>query len=104
MARHATAREIKQRIADRKPKPDVKTSVRRSLTPRLVAESDSEESDAAKQGEPAVEASAAQPRSSLAAANFSGSLPLVSTAEAPTFGGSNRHVNVTCTLSSAFYV
>ncbi len=30
IARHATAREIRQRIADRKPRPDLKTSVRRS--------------------------------------------------------------------------
>ena len=46
VARHATAREIKQRIADRKPKPDVKTSVRKSPP----------KSDATQQGEPAAEA------------------------------------------------
>jgi len=38
IARHATAREIKRRIADRKPKADVKTSVRRvSSSTRMTA-------------------------------------------------------------------
>ncbi len=37
IARHATAQQIKQRIADRKPRADVKTSVRRS---RLAAKPD----------------------------------------------------------------
>ena len=52
MARFATAQEIKQRIADRKPKPDVKTSVRKSPTPRPAAEPIGGAFDAAKRGEP----------------------------------------------------
>jgi len=38
IARHATAREIKQRIADRKPQPDVKALVRKIPTPRFATE------------------------------------------------------------------
>jgi hypothetical protein len=37
-ARHKTTREIKQWIADRKPQPDVKTSVRKAPTVRLPAD------------------------------------------------------------------
>jgi len=38
LARHKTAHEIRQQIVDRKPKPNVSTSVRRSPTPRPVTE------------------------------------------------------------------
>ena len=54
MAHHASVQEIKQRIADRKPRPDVKTSVRKSPTPRLAEESDN--ASAARRGESAGEA------------------------------------------------
>ncbi len=56
IARFATAQEIKQRIVDRKPKPDVKTSVRRAPTPRFAAEADDAKPSAAKQRESTVEA------------------------------------------------
>jgi hypothetical protein len=77
IARHATAQEIKQRIADRKPRPDVKTSVRKSLTPRFAAEM----SDAAKQAESPVDET--HPTAIAAAAPTSGGSKSSATSASP---------------------